>query len=109
MALAIKTIRNEFYENVVHQIGIDDFDTVIGKKNYFLGTRIYGDRDKKFILTSEQSEDAFLRGYMVKTPDRAFQTIIGDVFEKTRHHNVYHSRTKIKKRRNYFQQEIREI
>ena len=84
MAFTIKTIRNKYFENVAQWIGIDDFDTVKGKKNYFIGTRIYGDIGKKTILTGEQSADAFLRGSMImrKTPERDFQIIRGDVFEK---------------------------
>ena len=83
MGMTIKAIRNKGCERVAQWIGIDDFDTVKGKKNYFLGTRIYGIH-KEIILTSEQSEDAFLRGSMImmKTPDRHFKTMVGDVFEK---------------------------
>ena len=85
MALTIKAIRDKDHERVAQWIGIDDFDTVKWKKNYFLGTRIYGDIDKKIILTSEQSVDAFLRGsimIMRKRLDRDFPTMSGDVFEK---------------------------
>ena len=84
MAFTIKAIRNKDTERVAQWIGIDDFDTVKGKKDYFLGTRIYGDMNKKIILTSEQSKDAFLRGsmIMIKTLDRKFQILSGDVFEK---------------------------
>ena len=84
MGMTIKAIRDKDSERVAQWIGIDDFDTVKGKKNYFLGTRIYGGIDKKTILTSEQSADAFLRGSMImmKTPDRYFKTMVGDVFEK---------------------------
>jgi hypothetical protein len=84
MALTIKAIRDKDSERVAQWIGIDEFDTVKGKKNYFLGTRIYGGIDKKTILTSGQSKDAFLRGSMImmKTPDRYFQILNGDVFEK---------------------------
>ena len=84
MALAIKTIREKSTERTAQWIGIDDFDNVKGKKNYFLGTRIYGGIHKKTILTSKQSEDAFLRGSMImrKTPNRDLPTIQTDVFEK---------------------------
>lgn len=82
--MTIKAIRNKYTERFAQWIGIDDFDTVEGKKNYFLGTRIYGNIDKKKILTSEQSEGAFLSGSMImmKTPDRICKIIRGDVFEK---------------------------
>ena len=84
MALTIKAIRDKDHEDVAQWIGIDDFDRVKGKRNYFLGTRIYGGINKKTILTSKQSEDAFLRGSMIimKTPDRNFRILSGDVFEK---------------------------
>jgi len=84
MAFAIKAIRNKRTERVAQWIGIDDFDTVKGKKNYFLGTRIYGNIYKKIILTSKQSADTFLRGSMImrKDPVRTFRILSGDVFEK---------------------------
>jgi len=84
MALTIKAIRNKYNERVAQWVGIDDFDTVKGKRNYFLGTRIYRDIYKKSILTSEQSEDAFLRGSMIMRKDlvRSFPILNGDVFEK---------------------------
>lgn len=84
MGMTIKAIRNKGYERAAQWIGIDDFDTVEGKKNYFLGTRIYADISHKTILTSEQSEEAFLRGSMImrKNLDRKCQVLSGDVFEK---------------------------
>lgn len=85
MALTIKAIRDKDHEDVAQWIGIDDFDTVKGKRNYFLGTRIYGGINKKTILTSKQSEDAFLRGSMIMIMGelgRDFPTMSGDVFEK---------------------------
>ena len=86
MAFTIKAIRDKDHEDVAQWIGIDDFDTVKGKRNYFLGTRIYGGINKKTILTSKQSEDAFLRGSMIMSLgeklDRVFPTMRGDVFEK---------------------------
>ena len=84
MAFTIKTIRNKYSERAAQWVGIDDFDTVKGKKNYFLATKIYSDSYKKTILTSEQSEDALLKGPMImrKNPVRSFPTLSGDVFEK---------------------------
>ena len=86
MGMTIKAIRNKGYERAAQWIGIDDFGTVEGKKNYFLGTRIYADISHKAILTSEQSGEAFLRGSMImrmrKTPDRKCNVLNGDVFEK---------------------------
>lgn len=55
------------------------------EKKLFPRHRIYGDIDKKIILTSEQSVDAFLRGsimIMRKRLDRDFPIMSGDVFEK---------------------------
>ena len=79
MALTIKAIRDTDNERVAQWIGIDDFDTVKGRKNYLLGTRIYGDIDKKNILTSKQSTDAVLRGSMIYL---SFPIMTNDVFEK---------------------------
>lgn len=84
MAFTIKAIRNKDTERVAQWIAIDDFDTVEGKKNYFLGTRIYGDSYKKIILTKEKSIDGKLRGsmFMRKNPVRSFPILNGDAFEK---------------------------
>ena len=77
MALTIKAIRDKDYDKVAQWIGIDDFDTVKLKKNYFLTTRIYYGNNKT-ILTSNQ--DALLRGSMF--PHRDCRVMRSDVFEK---------------------------
>lgn len=81
MALTIKAIRDKAHERVANWVGIDDFDTVKGKKNYFLGTKIYVDRK---ILISQEGDDSLLRGSMImkNNPNRGFRIIHTDVFEK---------------------------
>ena len=81
MAFTIKAIRDKAHERVASWVGIDDFDTVKGKKNYFLGTKIYVDGK---IPISQEGNDSHLRGSINRkiSPYRFFRIIHTDVFEK---------------------------